>query len=472
MAKRSDTDEADFQDFLRQLEAPKQDVGDVARRAAAGMAPGPRMDDPNPSPPLVSPDILGRPRAQAPIYPIRQGVPTDLAPGMRTRPQTEMEGDPLAASVAGGLMGYGAGKAIPVAGAAASPFMRALQRVTTGAVEGEVASDATGGRPGTGASVGAVAGAAGAAGAGRAAREDKALFREIGRAGVGKSQEKIANIGADDIVATARDMGFREAKDWTTRAQMSGAAKQKVGAAIGDAYKPLDASAFGTRPTDQVVQALETVKTKLGQTTEGQQLMKVVTEKQEALKKLYPNGIPLSALNREIGDLESLGYSGGQVGQMSQKAAAKIPRQMAGAMEEQLQTALGAARRDPALAPSVDALGGLNKQYKATLAIDAIARRQAAREPFKKTFGEQFAAAPARTAMQVGMKAATAPVRGFGRAAEVVAGDAGAPGAGAAAGAAPPRRQITPAHVPIVESLANNNTADLSKHIESAVFGP
>jgi hypothetical protein len=286
------TEAEELAEFLSKFgdAAPTTDAGPGARRAVAGMAPGPRMDDPSPSPPLVSPDILGRPRAQAPIYPIRPGVPTDLAPGMRTRPQTDMEGDPLAASVAGGLMGYGAGKAIPVAGAAASPFMRALQRVTTGAVEGEVASDATGGRPGTGAAVGAVAGAAGAAGAGRAAREDKALFREIGRAATPKAQEKITNIGADDIVATARDMGFPGAKDWTTRAQLSGAAKQKVGAAIGDAYKAIDQSQFGARPIGQVIEALEGVKAKLGQTTEGQQLARVVTEKQEALKKMYGGG--------------------------------------------------------------------------------------------------------------------------------------------------------------------------------------
>lgn len=450
--------------------AETRDVRSMAR-AAAGRPPEPSAADPNPSPALISPDFLGRPRMQSPIYPVRPGVQTDLTPGLRTRAPDVMEADPGAQMIAGGLMGYGAGAA--VAPAAGALFPNALARVVTGATEGAVASKTQGGRADVGAAIGGGLSAVAAAGAGRAARADKNLYREIGRAGGEKAQGKLTELGADRIVKTARDFGIADAKGWTERAAASGAAKQQVGEQIGGVFQTLDAAPGTARPTTSVVQALENLKGELGKTTEGQKLAELVTAKQEALRKLYPETIPASALNKEIGDLQAIGYSGAGAGQLSPAAAKRVARMSAKAMDGELNTALAAARKDPTLAKAVESLDELNPTYRSLIAIDTITKRQAAKEPFQKTVGERFMAAPGKTSMQLATKAASAPLRAGVGAAEMLGGAVPPGGAGAAAAAVGrPERKVAPAVVPIVESLSSHNGADLDKHVEAAVFGP
>lgn len=472
--KPTKQEEADFADFLAKLEAPAVDAGPTARRAQAGGSPsGPRdltaeeagtMSGPAVTKNEIGPygkpgyytSTVGAAPADAPTdYTIRKPLPGGGEQlKTSTGNQNEMA-DPMVRVATAAAMGRGAGAlagASPVLGSVAGP-----------AVEGGVANKAMGGDFVPGAIAGGGLAALGAAGKAAAARADRQLYKEIGRAAAGKAQEKVAAIGAPDMVKTAREIGIADAPTWAERSRIAGEAKQRIGAQIGEAWKPLDASPFGSRPTVQVVQALDGVKARLAQTTEGQQLVGAITEKQEALQKLYGDRIPLSALNREIGVLEQLGYSGGSAGQLSTKAAAAIPRQMAAAMEGELQNALGAARRDPGLSKSVDSVESLNKQYKATLAIDAIAKRAATKEQFAPTAGERFmkSRTPIRDMAAGAARGVTRPIM------------AGAEAIGRAAERAQePGRQVAPAVVPIVQSLSQNNGADLSKHVESAVFGP
>lgn len=450
--------------------AARVDMGPEARRAAAGMPPGPRIGpDPNPSPAIGGPYgyVYGIPGKEPPAE--AYGPDGKMKPGvnLRVRPADPMEVDTGAQMIASGLMGYGAGAAVaPALGWAP----KALQTVLSSGVEGAVASKTQGGRADVGAAIGAGMGGLGAAGAGRAARADKDLFREIGRAAPPSGKEALTGLGPNQIVKTARDFGIADAKSWADRAAASGAAKQQVGEQIGSAYKQLDA-AGAARPTTSVVQALEQLKGELGKTTEGQKLAELVTAKQEALRQLYPQTIPASALNKEIGDLEAIGYSGAGAGTLSPAAAKQVARMSAKAMNGELDTALAGARKDPVLGKAVESLDQLNPTYRSLIAIDTIAKRQAAKEPFKQTLGEKFMAAPGKTSGQLAVRAATAPLRGGMRAAEALGAGlpAGGPAA-AAAGIGRPERKVAPAVVPIVQSLSEHNGADLSKHVEAAVF--
>lgn len=479
-------------EFIRAFGEPEQDAGPEARRARAGMPPGPRdmtsadfepqfgrvpQDVPN----LAGKSLIGTPSQFGEVGRMPQRGPNTPPDPERfragpPRPSTELEGDPGMQAMTAAAMLRAPFKTGPGAsfGAAARNTLGRAAAPLAGATEGAGVAAMMGARPKDIGIAAAFGGAFGALGAGRAAtlaRQDQAAVRQIGRLGTENEQLTIANIGKDRVAKVARDYGIVEAPGIQAKSQAALAAKRKVGEELGTAYEPLAAH---PAPTRGVVEALEQVKAEVGKTTEGQKLIGVIQKKQEALQKLYGDNIPLDALNREITELESLGFSGKARQNLSERAAARLQRSMAGAMENELQTALGQAKKNPQLAPAVDRIGELNPTYRSLIVVNDILDRQAGKQFSKPTIGERFEEAPGTTVSQVAARAATAPLRGAGWVMDRIgaSGPEIQPGAAVGAAAARPERKLAPAAVPVIKALQDYNSADLTKQTEAAVFGP
>lgn len=163
--------------------------------------------------PQFSPDILGRPRTTSPVYPARPEVPTDLTPGMHTRPADPMEADPIAQGVATSAVLGPVGK---VVGAAVKPVLGAATAPAIGAAEGAAASKSMGGSALAGAALGGVFGAIGgaakgltpeAAGARGVARLEKDITKGVpGSKATARLTNDVKFQGADKIADVAKDL--------------------------------------------------------------------------------------------------------------------------------------------------------------------------------------------------------------------------------------------------------------------------
>lgn len=285
-----------------------------------------------------------------------------------------------------GTAGIGAAARLGSAGAKGAAALAGIEGAVAGAGASEktdlagIAGDAA--KSGAlGAGLGAVIGKAlGSYVDAAPARADRALMSDLFDQSTPTTRKKAADAvkGGVDIPGVARETGLdRVARDPEALADAVGAAQRTAGKRIGETYDGLDAAGPGVASA-KVFDSLEELRKGLSGPSAApmrDRLAKYVEDVKAEWGDL--DSIPLKRLNKEIGELEAQGFASTE---LTPKAAAKLKRATAAALEGRLQERLAEIGGE-----EIANLPALNKQYRALLNIDKAAKERARREPFSKT---------------------------------------------------------------------------------------
>lgn len=473
MGKYDDLFDEEPQTLPRVVEpaAPRAiDAGPEARRAAAGRPPEGGRVDPSPS--------FEMQYGTQPKSALQQAFP---------KPRVEpMEHDPMAQAVVAGTVLGPLGRMIAPQGAGVGA---GLGRTAIGAAEGAAVSKSMGGTFKEGAAFGAAAPfmrtTLGLIGEGAVrARQAGRAFQDIGRQATQTQRADLVRLGKETVSDVANEIGYKAAP------QKSAAVKaglDRYGGEIGKGYQQLDAAGTA-RPLGSVMETMNQLREKLGRTTEGEKMGNVVYSKMRALWELHGGDkgamVPVSVLNREIGDLEAIGFSGKSASGLSETARATVAREMAGALNSEMDLAMKQARGNPQLAPVVQQIEQLNPRYQALKVLEKVAKRQDANAPFQPRGVEKVVGDAPRTLGRVAGAVADAGPRAFDAAAVAVydrapmvsravdrLGEVADRAAQVAPAAVPAQRQVDKRSIPVIRAIRDNDPGVLQR-MEDALFAP
>lgn len=391
-------------DYLFEDETPKTDMGPEARRARAGMAPGPKAAAEAPSPPIGNvrnplQRVTGEQPTRYEIDP--ESVTPSAAPGaaggvppleprvrVAKNPNDPIANDPLAQGiVAGGMV---APLGIPAAmRAAAVPGAMAgtAARTVVGGLTGAATSKMTGGSAKEGAALGAMfaLGPAlanvGASMARKSKMLDVGITQDLARHASPEELESLTRMGYSKTAETARKYGIVGAQDPMAAQRNVQAGKSAVGEEIGDVYSTLGAE--HARPLGGLMQRMDKVQRGMRGTRAGNEIADAIHEEMQTLFDVHGGSaqskISLGTLRKEVTKSQEIGYSGAKYGKLSDAGQREVQREIADALKAELNAGLDAAVKDPRFASQVSRIPELNSTYHALSVLDDVTSRMAAK---------------------------------------------------------------------------------------------
>lgn len=384
----------EWDDLFAPPAKPEQiDMSAKARRARAGMPAEGGTKDPNPSGPELGymESAAGRVApGRLPAYPYvppGQAAPIPDPHKFRNemRPPTELEGDPSLQAMTAGAMAapLGAGAA-GVIGKVAGPTAQMLARPAVGALQGAATSKMAGGSAKEGAALGSIfsIGPAledvGAAMSNRSAMLDAGVTQDLSRYATPPQIDQMRRIGYAKTAETARKYGVVGAKDPVQAQQSVQAGQAAVGSEIGNIYSTIGSDY--ARPTSGPLTRLTQRAQARRGTVGGNQIADAIDEQIEKLSKVHGGNsgtMTLQKLRSELSDAQKIGYGGEKYGVLDPKAQKIVQREVAGALQEELDAGLDMASKDPRYAAEVSRLPDLNGTYRALKVLDNVTGRVA-----------------------------------------------------------------------------------------------